>query len=69
VDFDSPLVDGFMQSSTPDPVDPNICSGGGGTFIGDFVLESIEPTQIVVTMSGTDVFEVPSGTYVAARCP
>ena len=69
VNFSSPYADGFMQSSTPDPTDPSICSGGGGSFIGDFIIDSVGADQIVVTMSGTDAFDVPAGTYVAARCP
>ena len=73
----TPDLNSFASENDPsDASDPGTSSGGGGSFT-DGTLEnvSIDDTQVVFTLSGTNLFDdtlgdgVADGTYTALRCP
>jgi hypothetical protein len=74
--LDNPSIISFMGESGPlnDPAQgPDDCPGGGGSFFGTLEIESIDATEVVFRLSGTDPIDLVGvsvdGEYTAPRCP
>ncbi len=69
LDLDHPMVNATASFGASDPSNPDLCSGGGGTFIGEVEIVTVDTQQVVLSLSDADLFEVPPGSYTAERCP